>query len=205
VVDLATIKADLPDWPDDVIKQWLLKLANRGPDTGWPPPEDLDGNAWKYILGGRPPSWWKKVTWKLEDRDVNFEALSRGTKLIVNDMLGGDDTAEPDARLIGAANYVAKHGSFPKPLVAMQLEDGLSVLDGNHRVAALCACQAIPDTVSKKGGTPPLKSQKVWMGTHAAGEVPFDEVPLDAEDAETSGGGQDASGTSPLGPKPAPG
>jgi hypothetical protein len=32
------IKADVPDWPDEVIEQRLLKLADRGRDTGWPPP-----------------------------------------------------------------------------------------------------------------------------------------------------------------------
>jgi hypothetical protein len=36
---LQDIKKDLPDWPDDVIDQWLLKLANQT-GMGWPPPDD---------------------------------------------------------------------------------------------------------------------------------------------------------------------
>jgi hypothetical protein len=34
------IKKDLPNWPDDVIDQWLLYFANE-PDCGWPPPDPL--------------------------------------------------------------------------------------------------------------------------------------------------------------------
>jgi hypothetical protein len=41
VIELADIKADLPNWPDEIITEWPLKIANRGPDTGWPPPEPL--------------------------------------------------------------------------------------------------------------------------------------------------------------------
>ena len=33
LVELADIKKDLPHGPDEVIKPWLLKLANRGTDT----------------------------------------------------------------------------------------------------------------------------------------------------------------------------
>jgi hypothetical protein len=33
MVALADIKKDLPTWPDDVIEQWLLYLADRA-DTG---------------------------------------------------------------------------------------------------------------------------------------------------------------------------
>jgi len=40
MVLLADIKKDLPAWPDNVIKQCLVHLANRD-STGWPPPEPL--------------------------------------------------------------------------------------------------------------------------------------------------------------------
>ena len=85
MVDLAAIKADLPHWPDDVIDQWLLKLANRGADTGWPPPKYLDRHAWRYILGGRPLSWWRNVAWELKGYDIELDVLSRTTKRIVSD------------------------------------------------------------------------------------------------------------------------
>jgi hypothetical protein len=181
LVDLADIKADLPNWPDDVIDQWLLKLANRGADTGWPPPEPLGVHAWKYLLGGRPLSWWKNVTWKLEDHDLEFDVLSGDSKLIVSDMIGEHVNDLPSrypvgpgskTRFLSAMRHLTVHGTLPRAPVVMRLEDGLSVLDGNHRVTALCFCQAISDEILKKGGTAPLKSQRLWMGTHSAGEVP---------------------------------
>lgn len=181
MVDFATIKRDLPHRPDDVVDQWLLKLANRAPDTGWPPPEPLGSNAWKYILGGRPLSWWKKVTWNLEERDINFDALCQGTKRIVTNMVDGHVngtlnlySADSDIRFRSALAQIAKTGTLPRPLVVMQLKDGLSVIDGNHRVAALCTCQAGATEICKEGRLAPSPEQQVWLGTHPTGEVPFD-------------------------------
>jgi hypothetical protein len=34
MVSLADIKKDLPEWPDDVVEQWLLYFANE-PDCGY--------------------------------------------------------------------------------------------------------------------------------------------------------------------------
>jgi len=33
MITLQDIKSDFPDWPDDVIDQWLLKFANQ-PEMG---------------------------------------------------------------------------------------------------------------------------------------------------------------------------
>jgi hypothetical protein len=183
LVDLATIKADLPHWPDDIIDQWLLKLANRGSDTGWPPPEPLDGHAWKYILGKRTLPWWKNVSWELVDHDLDFDTLTQASKRIVNQMIDAhvNDIANaysrlPDskARFESAAVYIAENGTFPKPLIVMQIKDGLSVIDGNHRATALCHCQATTEEILKWGGIAPSRSHRLWMGIHADGEVPFD-------------------------------
>ena len=160
MIELATIKADLPDWPYEVIKLWLLKLANRGSDTGWPPPEPFGNSAWKHILGEKPLRWWKLVTWKREDRDLNFEALSQDSRSIVNKTLDAHINNKTNvystmlnskARFESAALYIAENGTVPEPLVGMELGDGLSVLDGNHRMAALCYCQATADEISGKG------------------------------------------------------
>lgn len=182
MVNAEDIKADLPNWPDDVIDQWLLKLANRGRDTGWPPPENLEGNAWKYILGGRPIAWWKRVAWTLEERDISFPRLSDGTRRIINGMMDGHVegnsnlyTQDPSSRgrFLSALEYIAKQGRLPKPLIAMQLPDGLSVLDGNHRVSALFACQAGREHIMKLGGVVPPNEHQIWIGIHDAGEVPL--------------------------------
>ena len=77
MVELADIKKDLPLWPDDVIEEWLLRLANRS-DTGWPPPE-LGDHVWKNILGNKSLSWWRDVNWNLEEIDV---ALRESTEIV---------------------------------------------------------------------------------------------------------------------------
>lgn len=63
MVSITDIQKDLPRWPEDVIEQWLLYFANE-PECGWPPPEPLGDHRWGRLLGGRPLSWWKDVTWK---------------------------------------------------------------------------------------------------------------------------------------------
>ena len=80
MVDVADIKKDLPAWPDDVIDQWLLYFANE-PDCGWPLPRLLGDHRWSRILGGRPLSWWREVTWKMEMVQcdlANFSPKARG-------------------------------------------------------------------------------------------------------------------------------
>jgi hypothetical protein len=177
------IKASLPNWPDDVIDQGLLKLANRGSDTGWPPPKNLQGSAWENILGRRPLSWWERIDWHLEERGVNFNALCAGTRRIVNALIDGHLNDTPNIYSVGdnsktrffdALGSIAKNGIFSYPIITVRLDDGLSVLDGNHRVAALCACQAYPEIIRDKGGHPPAEKQPIWVGTHTAGEVPLD-------------------------------
>jgi hypothetical protein len=86
-VSFAAIKNDLPAWPDEVIKEWLLYLANRD-DTGWPPPDPLRYHAWAFILGHRPLRWWREVTWKLQFTDCSFASLAPATQAIVTCTLG---------------------------------------------------------------------------------------------------------------------
>lgn len=181
MVDLATIKIDLPDWPDQVIELWLLKLANRGADMGWPPPNPFGTSDWQYILADKPLSWWKQVTWKLEDRDLDFQALSQDSRSIVNKMLdahvnGKENVYSNDAnskdRFVSAAQYIAENATVPQPLVGFDLADGLSVLDGNHRMAGLCYCQAKKEELLAGGWKAPQASHKIWIGTHVLGETP---------------------------------
>jgi hypothetical protein len=181
LVELADIKKDLPHWPDEIIEQWLLKLANRGPDTGWPPPEPLGNHAWKYILGGRPLSWWKAVSWKLESSDLTFDTLCAASKRIIRDMLDGHVNGRPNAisriansriRFLTAGKYVSEHGTLPEPPLVIRLTDGLSVLDGNHRVAALSFRRLASERIVNISGVAPEKTHKVWVASHPRGEVP---------------------------------
>jgi hypothetical protein len=80
MVTVAEIKEQLPNWPDEVVGEWLLYFAN---DIGWPPPEPFGQSRWGRILGNRPLSWWAEVTWERENVDCSFDKLSDRTKGLV--------------------------------------------------------------------------------------------------------------------------
>ena len=179
MVSLADIKKDLPAWPDNVIKQCLVHLANRD-STGWPPPKPLGQHPWTYILGHRPLSWWKQVTWEQKSMDCSFSKLAKATRKIVNEVIADVNSATPDAntkaRYNNALHHILNHATFEQPLVAMALPgDGLSVIDGNHRISAFCSLQTMPpERFEKHKLQKPEPTQQVWVGTHARGEVPLD-------------------------------
>lgn len=177
MVAFEDIKADLSDWPDEVIREWLLGLANRA-DTGWPPPDNVNHHPWGAILGWRPLSWWKNVSWNLEDQDLSFPNLCNDTQQITlrvaNEIEQGNASDNSEARVKKAVIHLVQTGVFYAPPVVMKLEDGLSVIDGNHRITALITAQANAELFAKNGRQVPSTTQKVWMGTHANGEVPQD-------------------------------
>lgn len=60
-------------------------------------------------------------------------------------------------------------------MIVMELADGQSVLDGNHRVSVFCGLQKMPEeSFTKVGLKKPAEEQDVWVGTHSDGEVPLD-------------------------------
>lgn len=181
IVSAADIKNDLPSWPGGVINQWLFHLANRD-DTGWPPPEPLGYHPWAFILGFRPLSWWRQVTWKLESIDCGFANLCQGTKTIVAQMLvekaNGTIDEGTNTRFKMASDYIMKNGGFEEPPIVMRLPDGLSALDGNHRITAYCGLREAPAAIlEQRGLRKPAQEQELWIGTHSRGEVPLDYPP----------------------------
>jgi hypothetical protein len=160
-----------------VIDQWLHYFANE-PDCGWPPPEPLGNHRWSGLLGGRPLSWWKNVTWQPEAVDCSLGGLATKTRGFVSDMRAEITAKTADQvtqrRFDHALFYILTNGGFPKRLIAMNADDGLLVLDGNHRAAAFTASQIMPAALVKaKGWTKPESKQEVWVGTHLNGELPL--------------------------------
>jgi hypothetical protein len=177
MISIADIQKDLPGWPADVIEQWLLYFANE-PDCGWPPPEPLGEHRWSRLLGGRPLSWWKNVTWKRQKIRCELTALSdkaRGDVTdIVTQMKNGTASASTKKRVAQPWLYLKDHARLPRALVTMRRPDGFSLIDGSHRMAAFSMVQELPksefDKVNKRKA--PLK-QHVWIGVHNTGELPI--------------------------------
>jgi hypothetical protein len=170
MTSVADIQKDLPGWPDDVVEQWLHYFANE-PDLGWPPPDPLGDHRWGRLLGGRPPSWWKNVSWKKEKVKCDLASFSRKARTGVAEIQRDDTTTK---RFKDAYIHIMDHGEFPRALVTMKVKDGLSVLDGSHRLAAFDMLQRTPDKkFAELGKTKAAIEQEVWVGTHSAGEVPL--------------------------------
>lgn len=176
MVSVAEIKNDLPEWPDDVIEQWLHYFANEA-DCGWPPPDPLGNHRWNGLLGSKPLSWWKNVTWQKEAVTCGLASLTPKARTdvtrIMVDMDSGVADASTKKRVAQPWIYVRDHGIFPRPLVMMKKADGLSLIDGSHRMAAFEMIQRLTDAqLVAMGSDRPERRQEVWLGTHSNGEVP---------------------------------
>jgi hypothetical protein len=175
MVTVADIQNDLAGWPDDVVGEWLHYFANE-PDCGWPPPDPLGDHRWSRLLGGRPLSWWKNVTWNKETVSCDLAGLSDKSRGIAETMITeiGNRTADDVTRrrYQNAMQYILEHGVFPGSIVAMRVSSGMQVLDGNHRMGAFCGLQRLPDAFFERPNRmrAPL-NQEVWIGNHSAGEV----------------------------------
>jgi hypothetical protein len=132
MASVADIQADLPGWPGDVVEQWLHYFANE-PDCGWPPPEPFGNSRWKALLGGRPLTWWKNVTWKQEKMKCDLPSLSPKARAGVNDILAEMRKKHPDAvtkrRFSHAYIHIMDNGVFPRALVTMKIPGGVSLLE----------------------------------------------------------------------------
>jgi hypothetical protein len=176
MVSVAEIKNDLPEWPDDVIEQWLHYFANE-PDCGWPPPEPLGNHRWNGLLGCKPLSWWKNVTWKKETAICDLASLTQKARTDVSDIIAEINAGTADAstmkRVAQPWIYIKDHGIFPRAMVTMMKTDGLSLIDGSHRMAAFELIQRLTNTELKgMGFERPARAQEVWLGTRSDGETP---------------------------------
>jgi hypothetical protein len=180
LIELATIKLDLPRWPDDVLDQWLVHLANRQ-DLGWPPPDPFAQHPWKYILCGKPLSWWEQVTWAPTEITFEISIFSLSSRRIILEMmqahLGGEKNfysvmVDGKPRFQAAWAYILNNGAFPKRPIIIPAVGGLRIVDGNHRATAMYACQMMKDsTFADRGLTKPSSVQTVWIGNHGASEL----------------------------------
>ena len=144
------IHADFPTIPEVVVAQWLAPAAAR-PGFGWPAPDDGTKEPWRTILAGRKLSWWASQIW-FEDRiPFELEYMAHNTRFGVQQILenaaaGNDALAESRERLERIGAYFAGHGTWPVPPVAYPHSDGLALVDGHHRFAAMLLERARPDT-----------------------------------------------------------
>ena len=137
------IAADLPNLPAQVVEMWLAPMAA---DKGWPPP-DYDLGNWRYTLGCKSLDFWRKTAWELGSLPFDLAALTpiglHGIAEMLDAYVNGANNEYGAAILNGKERYkslvlyIGRNGSFPAPTIVMARDDGLHIVDGNHRITAL--------------------------------------------------------------------
>lgn len=144
------IKATLPNFPDEVIKDWLLPFAE---SEGWPPQLGSDGvplNRWRYLFGRRPFDFIQRLHWKRECKHISIhEILDSSKKTLIQifeaAILGRHNimsTSIPNLseRFVSVVKYIHSHGTMPKAPALLCEKDKFYIFDGNHRLSAYYYC-----------------------------------------------------------------
>jgi len=141
------VAADLPNFPRPVIEQWL----GHGVDWGWPPPFDKFGEPegpWRRLLGDWGLEFLRGLRWTLERGALDPSKLGGEGHFTVKIMVAayegkaGELMKGDNGRIASLVDFIEKNGRLPASPVLHVRRDGLNVLDGCHRIAALFHVQA---------------------------------------------------------------
>lgn len=143
---VADLKETLPEFPAEVLEDWLLPYAN---SEGWPPAKDNDSvpeGRWRFLLGGRTLSQLRNIKWQEQNRHLSIYELRADYQQICVDMVLGaiqghvnlysSSIKDLPERFHSILNYLREHGSLPKAPTLLSSPTGFQVLDGNHRLSA---------------------------------------------------------------------
>jgi hypothetical protein len=92
---------------------------------------------------------------------------------IVAEMNTGKADESTKKRVARSWLHIKDNGVFPHGLLTLKKSDGVSLIDGNHRMAAFEMAQSLTDAQFAQANLQrPSREQEVWVGTHSDGEVP---------------------------------
>jgi len=138
------IKHDLPDFPDEIIKGWLLPL---GMKYGWPPREKLFGAA--LMFGSI--DYWRNIIWEKKQKGFKDLHLSPGYQGLIDEMVsnykaGRNSLSDSTERINNVMEYIKNEQKLPKPVVLISTDNGYDIADGNHR---LVACKILTNKATR--------------------------------------------------------
>jgi hypothetical protein len=142
---LADARRVFPNFPPELFTLWLDPCIRH---HGWPP----RGFAWDGFLFSLPLAFWQSVRWQ-EDSGLVLQPGQLGHKsaqlsrLITEAGSGQRNLLSqhmPDTgqRFRTALAHVEREATTPGRPLLLVLPEGIEVIDGSHRVAALLAAQA---------------------------------------------------------------
>lgn len=141
-------KRDLPNFPEEIIDLWLAPFVET---EGWPPCNDhakVPGNRWRYLLGEKPVTYWENIQWEKEELDLAKLQLTGKSAATIQQLVAGYVLGQENMytqtlgqngkdRFDRVFRYLIENGTLPAPpIIINEGDDGYTVVDGNHRIAA---------------------------------------------------------------------
>lgn len=132
------ITRDLPQFPPDVIEDWLIPFAAR---DGWPP----TSSKWTPLLLNRPLWFWQSLSWEQQTVPVAQSAFDDRSWAAITGLVEAHVEGRVNAyssisnskrRFYRSLKYVLQNGRLPKPPVLLH-SGWHSIADGNHRLASM--------------------------------------------------------------------
>lgn len=169
---LADLKATLPNFPDDVLQDWLLPYAK---SEGWPPfggPDQMpQGSRWPYLLGKKPLGYWANIQWSLHIGHIEIDELEprcqeTTAQMILAAAKGEDNLYSADipdlkVRFFGVLSRLTSSGFLPGTPTLLKTAHGYRVMDGNHRMAAYIFYRLMS---AKQDDGVVVQPQRFWVG-----------------------------------------
>jgi len=169
------VSEDLPNFPKDVIEQWIGFYAQ---SEGWPPSDPPDGR-WSSLLGSRGLSYWQNLSWELETFSPNEIQLTPDSEDLISQIkavftLGTQNNysrfmgQEAKDRFHSIIWYLRNEGTLPCAPVVLKHVEGYEILDGNHRVAAYQIWQNWKDQPTFQEEplpVPIIEDVEFWVGS----------------------------------------
>lgn len=137
---LEVIKKDLPNFPDEIITEFILPFAK---SDCWPP----ISAGWRGRLRYRDLNVWRNVAWSYKVINLSTIKMSPEFSLIARNLIEGYVNGEVNmhSKALGKTGkhrfdkileYMEINKSFPKPIILFKENNIIDVLDGCHRYAA---------------------------------------------------------------------
>lgn len=174
MTDLDTLRAELPDWPDDVLDQWLLPYVSL---LGWPPALGHDAaptGRWFAILRQRPISEWRRVRWGQISHGLLPDKIAPASLEALMGVAQGALSGRPNLYTQGIADlqqrfsrivdYITSNNALPRRPVLVREPDGLAVADGHHRLAAYFYCSGWLQNFDPPVRLPLMHPIDCWVG-----------------------------------------
>lgn len=155
------IEQDLPNFPPDVIEQWLLPFAKT---DGWSPTV----GRWRYLLFNTDLNYWRGISWQLEKVSIESVDFTIGAKTQVvglikayvqnkQNMYALQIGQEGKERFKFQLEHLQRNGELIRPAVFVNHGQGYDIIDGNHRIAAYFSSR----TLGEASQANPV--QKIWV------------------------------------------